>query len=179
MKGFLFARKSSIGNLLTFEKNEIYGKIIIEREKKKHPVQECRKASLFYTALYKKYYFQGEPRRNKARGILPMSKNKNNSNKNKQNWFDNNPFFDNKEGYENFAKAMIAAAEEGHIPIILKHEKPEPMTSTDIKLFAQRFKRDTGLSVEFKFSICNHCDRLHCFLIIDQFPESETESDNE
>ena len=101
-----------------------------------------------------------------------------NSNKNKQNWFDNNPFFDNKEGYENFAKVMITAAKEGHIPIILKHEKPEPMTSTDIKLFAQRFKRDTGLSIEFKFSICNQCDRLHCFLIVDEFPENEVENDD-
>ena len=44
------------------------------------------------------------------------------------NWYDGSPFFFNKEGYENFITGMKAAAEEGHLPICLKHEEPEDLS---------------------------------------------------
>ncbi len=100
-----------------------------------------------------------------------MHKKANDTNKTKQNWFDHNPFFTNKDGYENFVSAMMEAAEEGNLPIALQHQEPEILTLEDIKLFTQRFKRDTGLEIEFKLFTCNHCESLHCLMIVDELSE--------
>lgn len=113
------------------------------------------------------------------RDKFTMSKSIRKSNINRQDWFKSNPFFDNKDGYDMFIKTMMEAAKDGNLPIMLEHQQPEPMNSTDIKLLAQRVQHDTGLSVEFRFSICNRCDRLHCFLIIDASPKEEMENDDE
>ena len=51
--------------------------------------------------------------------------------KNKNNvldYFSNNPFVLNKEGYDNFIKCMIRAAEDGKLPIMLEPDKPERIT---------------------------------------------------
>ncbi len=97
------------------------------------------------------------------------------SNNEEQNWLDNNPFFSSKDGYEGFVAAMSTAAEKGNLPICLKHEDPESLSMLDIKQFSQRFKRDTGLNIEFQLFTCNHCDRLHCCLIIDEIEDNEDE----
>ena len=106
---------------------------------------------------------------------MNVTKCKNNTNtiKNRLNWFDNNPFFNNKEGYDGFIEAMITAAEEGNLPLSLQHTEPENVTMYDIKQFSQRFKQDTGLYIEFKLVTCNHCDKLHCCMVIDEFPDGE------
>lgn len=84
------------------------------------------------------------------------------------NWYNTNPFFDTKAAYDSFVAAMKAAAE---YPIALEYEQPDTLTANDIKLFSQRFMRDTGLSIEFRLYTCRHCDRLHCLMIVDEAPE--------
>ena len=64
------------------------------------------------------------------------------TNKEEQNWLDNNPFFTSKKSYDEFVAAMSVAAEEGNLPICLKHEEPESLSMQDIKRFSQRFKQD-------------------------------------
>lgn len=97
--------------------------------------------------------------------------------KTRTNWFNKNPFFTGKEAYDNFVDAMMTADEEGHLPIYLQHEEPENLTLYDIQQFSQQFKQDTGLYLEFKFVTCNHCDKLHCCMVVDQYPEG-TEGEN-
>ncbi len=94
-----------------------------------------------------------------------------NKSKSRQNWYDSNPFFFNKEGYENFITGMKAAAEEGHLPVCLKHEEPECLTMDDIKQFSQQFMQDTGLQIEFHLFTCKDCGRLHCHMVIDEYGE--------
>ena len=94
----------------------------------------------------------------------------------KHNWFTDNPFFANKDAYDGFAEAMLYAADEGELPLCLEHKDPENLTTEDIKRFSQRFKQDTGLSIEFRLMTCNHCDRLHCLIIVDEAAD-ETGSD--
>ena len=99
------------------------------------------------------------------------------TNSTRTNWFNKNPFFNCKEAYDNFVDAMMTAADEEHLPICLQHEEPETLTMSDMKQFSQRFKQDTGLYMEFKFVTCNHCDRLHCCMVVDKYPEG-TEGKN-
>ena len=87
---------------------------------------------------------------------------------NKMKWFVNNPFFANKDGYDEFVSAMTTAAQEDNLPICLQHHDPEELTMKDIRLFSQVFMQDTGLNVEFQMSTCNDCGNLHCFMIVDQ-----------
>ena len=99
-----------------------------------------------------------------------------NTKQDSQNWFDNNPFFHSKEDYDAFVEAMIAAAAEENLPIALQHDEPETITTDDIRTLSHRFKQDTGLYIEFKLLTCNHCDKLHCLIIVDENPE-EMEGD--
>ena len=87
---------------------------------------------------------------------------------NKLKWFDSNPFFSNKDGYDEFISAMTAAAQENNLPICLQHNDPERLAMKDIKQFSQVFMQDTGLNIEFQLSTCNDCGKLHCFMIVDQ-----------
>lgn len=88
----------------------------------------------------------------------------------------NNQFFESELGYEEFVEAMMAAADAGELPKVLEHKEPEALTIDGIKQFSRKFKQDSGLDIEFKFTTCNHCDRLHCLMIVDGFPEWKTES---
>ena len=85
-----------------------------------------------------------------------------------QNWYANNPFFENKLGYDEFTEKMMMAADYGDFPITLEVKEPESLSMNDIKLFSQHFKQDSGLNIEFHLSTCNHCDRLHCIMIVDE-----------
>ncbi len=93
------------------------------------------------------------------------------------NWRNHNSFFGSKDDYDRFVKAMRIAAEEGNLSVCLEHEKPESLTTNDIKQFSRQFKHDTGLSIEFRLMTCNRCDRLHCLIIVDETEENEMESD--
>ena len=97
------------------------------------------------------------------------------TNTTKPNWFTDNPFFVDKEAYDRFANTMMELASEGDLPCSLEHEEPESLTMQDIKKFSQRFKQDTGLSIEFSLMTCNHCDRLHCLIIVNESEENEME----
>ena len=102
-----------------------------------------------------------------------MTKRKNYT---KKNWYDNNPFFENQLGYDEFVEAMMMAADSGDLPKVFEHKEPEALTIDGIKRFSLKFKRDTGLNIEFKLETCNHCDRLHCLMIVDEFPDWKAES---
>ena len=93
------------------------------------------------------------------------------------NWFKRNPFFKNRSEFDKFAEAMVIAADEGNLPIAFQHPEPEEVTLYDVKEFSKRFSAVTGLHIEFSFTTCNHCNKLHCCVIVDEIPE-EKESDN-
>ena len=84
----------------------------------------------------------------------------------KMNWFKNNPFFNNYDEYNEFANEMKAAAQDGMLPICLKHEDPYDLTMNDFKNLSYVFEKDTGLNIEFQIITCRDCGRLHCHLII-------------
>ena len=94
-----------------------------------------------------------------------------------KNWRNNNQFFESRLGYDEFVEAMMMAADADNLPMTFQVERPEAFTLNDIKLFSQMFKDDTGLNIEFHLSTCDHCDRLHCIMIVDELPEWKMESD--
>lgn len=87
---------------------------------------------------------------------------------NNSRWFDNNPFFPNKDGYDEFVKAMKKAARQNNLPICLGHDDPECLTVNDIKQLSLAFRRDTGLNLDCQLYTCQDCGRLHCNLIVDK-----------
>ena len=103
-----------------------------------------------------------------------MEKTKNHNRKNRH---DDNQFFENQLGYDEFVETMMMTADEGDLPKVFEHKEPEQLTMNGIKHFSQKFKRDTGLDIEFKLVTCDHCDRLHCLMIVDELPEWKMESD--
>ena len=46
----------------------------------------------------------------------------------RKNWIDNNQFFENELGYDEFVEAMMMAADEGDLPKVLEHKQPEILT---------------------------------------------------
>ncbi len=92
-------------------------------------------------------------------------------------WFTNNPFFGSKEAYDIFVEMMLESADAGELPKLLEHGEPESLTIQDIKILSQTFQQDTGLAIEFRLMTCEHCDRLHCLIIVDESEENREESD--
>lgn len=99
------------------------------------------------------------------------------NNTNRSYWSDSNPFFDCKNDYDEFVGTMMAAAENGDLPVALEHGHPDTITMNDVKRFSLQFKRDTGLDIEFRAYTCDNCDKLHCLLIVDEHTEDEEEED--
>lgn len=91
----------------------------------------------------------------------------------RKDWYTDNPFFTGKDSYDQFAMEMLAAADKGDLPNCFEYQEPENLTAQDFRLFSQRFHQDTGLSVEFRFITCSHCDRLHCLIIVDENEKEE------
>ena len=99
---------------------------------------------------------------------------KRNTHKNK---YDCTPFFTSKFGYDEFVETMMMAADNDDLPISFQVKQPETLTMDDFRRFSQRFKQDSGLNIEFNLSTCDHCDRLHCIVIVDELPEWRMERD--
>ena len=123
--------------------------------------------------IFKKYTIILEANTEIKRWEKSMSKTK----IQEKEWFTNNPFFGSKEAYDIFAEMMLESADAGELPKLLEHGEPESLTIQDIKILSQTFQQDTGLSIEFRMTTCNHCDRLHCLIIVDESEENEMESD--
>ena len=100
-----------------------------------------------------------------------MNNYKNSILKTNQNRFGVNPFFDEEEDYGEFVQAMMAASQEGSLPICLEYDDAERLSMREVKQFMNMFKHDTGLSIRTDLETCEHCDRLHCFLIVDEMPD--------
>ena len=95
----------------------------------------------------------------------------------RENWYAANPFFGNKDAYDSFAEEMLQSADEGELPMCFEHSEPETLTIQDIMTFSRMFQQDTGLAIEFRLMTCEHCDRLHCLIIVDESEENREESD--
>ena len=91
----------------------------------------------------------------------------------RKDWYTDNPCFTGKDSYDQFAMEMLAAADKGDLPNCFEYQEPENLSAQDFRLFSQRFHQDTGLSVEFRFITCSHCDRLHCLIIVNENEEEE------
>lgn len=74
--------------------------------------------------------------------------------------------------YENFVNAMIEAAEEDELPIMLQLDDIKDYTLKDIQDMFFEFKQDTGLDIEGHLFTCEECGRLHLLLEVD-YPEED------
>ena len=92
--------------------------------------------------------------------------------KTNQNCFSINPFLD-EEDYGEFVHAMMAASQEGSLPICLEYFDAESLSMREVKQFMNMFKHDTGLSINADLETCDYCDKLHFFLIVDEMPDEE------
>lgn len=86
-----------------------------------------------------------------------------------KNWYNNNPFFTCKDGYDSFVTAMRMFADEGELPKSYDSLAPEAITTDDIKEFAQRFMRDADLSIDFNFAVCPTHGKLNCVMTVDDW----------
>ena len=68
---------------------------------------------------------------------------------------------------------MTNAAKDGQLPICLECRDPDDITLSDIKELSIRFKKDTGLYIDFRFLTCNTCERLHMMIYVDEDLEEE------
>ena len=93
--------------------------------------------------------------------------------KTNQNRFGVNPFFDEEKDYGEFVQAMMAASQEGSLPLVLQYDDAERLSMREIKQFMNMFKHDTGLTMKADLETCEHCDMLHCFLVVDEMPDEE------
>lgn len=102
-----------------------------------------------------------------------MNNYKNSILKTNQNRFGVNPFFDEEEDYGEFVQAMMAASQEGSLPLVLQYDDAERLSMREIKQFMNMFKHDTGLTMKADLETCDNCDRLHFFLIVDEKSDEE------
>ena len=108
------------------------------------------------------------------RGVKTMNKGTKSTKKNRYGY---NQFFESRLGYDEFVEAVMMATDADDLPMTFEIEQPEMFTLNDIKSLSKQFKQDTGLNIEFHMSTCNHCDRLHCIMIVDELPEWKMECD--
>ncbi len=82
--------------------------------------------------------------------------------------FDFFPFFINKAKYDRFVETIKNKAQNGNLPIWVEHLCPDTISPDDIKLYLRRFRQDTGLNVEFHFSLREDNDGLECWMCFDE-----------
>ena len=63
--------------------------------------------------------------------------------------------------YEKFKKAMLSAAENDELPVVLQLGDVKDFTLKDFQDTFNDFQRETGLEVTGSMFLCDHCDRLH------------------
>lgn len=73
----------------------------------------------------------------------------------------NNPIFKNEEEYSCFVLNALQKNENNNLPIAFECSYPMNISMNDIKTFSNRFKKDTGLSIQFHQYTCDNCERLH------------------
>jgi len=77
--------------------------------------------------------------------------------------------------YHIFKEAMIAAAEEDSLPVVLELKDIKNFTLNDFEETFFEFQKDTGLDITGSMAICPDCGRLHVFVEVD-YPEEEEEN---
>ena len=71
---------------------------------------------------------------------------------------------------------MVKTMKQAELPVCLQHQDPieAGITLEDMRQFAIEFRNASGLNLEYQMSVCDNCDRLHLFMIIDEkFDEDE------
>ena len=96
-----------------------------------------------------------------------------NTNNSKSDCYWDNSFFESKEEYDGFIAVMTNAAKDGQLPICLEYHDPGDITLSDIRELSIRFRKDTGLYIDFRFQTCNTCERLHMMIFVDEDLEEE------
>ena len=69
-----------------------------------------------------------------------------------------------KQEFDTMVKDMGNAI----LPVCLQHKDPieAGITLEDMREFSIEFKKASGLDLEFTLGTCDHCNRLHMFMIV-------------
>lgn len=76
--------------------------------------------------------------------------------------------------YGKFVEAMIEAAEEDALPVMLQLEDIKDFTLKDLQDLFYEFNNDTGLYIDGHIFLCEDCGAMHLVLEIDYPEESDT-----
>ncbi len=74
--------------------------------------------------------------------------------------------------YQKFKEAMIKAAEDDSLPVMLQLNDVKDYALKDFEEAFFEFNQDTGLDISGMFFLCNDCGRLHVALEVN-YPEEE------
>ena len=72
--------------------------------------------------------------------------------------------------YQAFKEAMLEAAEEDTLPVLLEMKETCNFTLNDFQDLFYEFNLDTGLEITGHFFVCEDCGKLHVTIEVD-YPE--------
>ena len=76
--------------------------------------------------------------------------------------------------YKKFTAAMISAAEEGDLPVVLELEETDNISLKDMRDLFRDFINDTSLDISGTLYLCDDCGRLHLLLQVSYPEKTET-----
>ena len=69
--------------------------------------------------------------------------------------------------YAEFKDAMMTAAKEDALPVVLQLDDIKDYTLKDIQDMFHEFQNDTGLNITGTLFICDTCNNLHLLIEVD------------
>ena len=72
--------------------------------------------------------------------------------------------------YERFKAAMIKAADEKELPVMLQMSSSDDFTIKDFQDLITDFQMETSLEMQGSFFLCDDCKTMHLILTVD-YPE--------
>lgn len=66
--------------------------------------------------------------------------------------------------YKKFVSAMVQAAEDDSLPVLLQLDSISDYTLKDLQDLFIEFNKDTSLSIEGHVSMCNTCGQMHLLI---------------
>lgn len=76
--------------------------------------------------------------------------------------------------YERFKAAMIKAAEEKELPVMMQMGGLDDFSIRDFQDLFTEFQLETGLEMHGSFFLCEDCKTMHLMLAVD-YPEKNSE----
>lgn len=76
--------------------------------------------------------------------------------------------------YDTFVDAMIDAAEDESLPMVMELQESTKFTMHDLYDLMYEFRTDTGLEMTSSSYLCNECGQLHTVITID-YPEDDND----